>query len=209
MRQTRTFVARVADRLASFRWRSGGKRYFHLELSSRHRAYVAPMRAALGVTAILLGLSIAWIGIRTVAVFEELRQIEGRLDALRTQDRQLVVEAQAEGVDLSDPVLRQLPAEVGLANQLLAKRNFLWTRFLSGLEETIPPRVSIKNVRLDTGNSIIHLTGAAVTVEDITAFALKLQSHPVFQDPVLGQHHTGGDGLVEFDLKFKYRPAGA
>jgi hypothetical protein len=28
----------------------------------------------------------------------------------------------------------------------------------------------------------------------------------VFHDPVLGQHHLGNDGLVEFDLKLKYRP---
>jgi len=50
------------------------------------------------------------------------------------------------------------------------------------------------------------MTGAAVTVEDVTALTLKLQSHPVFHDPVLGQHHLGSDGLVEFDLKLKYRP---
>jgi hypothetical protein len=50
------------------------------------------------------------------------------------------------------------------------------------------------------------MTGAAVTVEDVTGFTLKLQSHPVFHDPVLGQHHLGGDGLVEFDLMLKYRP---
>ncbi|HEX9137839.1 MAG TPA: hypothetical protein VF905_12965, partial [Nitrospirota bacterium] len=68
--------------------------------------------------------------------------------------------------------------------------------------------VSIKGVRLDPESAVIHMIGAAVTVEDVTALTLKLQSHPVFHDPVLGQHHTGGDGLVEFDLKLKYRPQG-
>jgi Tfp pilus assembly protein PilN len=95
---------------------------------------------------------------------------------------------------------------VALANQLLTKRNFSWTQFLSGLEEAIPARVSIKSVRLDPASAVIHMTGAAVTVEDVTGFTLKLQSHPVFHDPVLGQHHLGGDGLVEFDLMLKYRP---
>jgi Tfp pilus assembly protein PilN len=102
--------------------------------------------------------------------------------------------------------LRQLPEEVSLANQLLAKRNFSWTQFLSGLEEVIPPRVSIKGVRLDPASAVIYLTGAAATVEDITALTLKLQSHAVFHDPVLGEHHLGSNGLVEFDLKLKYRP---
>jgi hypothetical protein len=27
----------------------------------------------------------------------------------------------------------------------------------------------------------------------------------VFHDPVLGEHHLGNNGLVEFDLKLKYR----
>ncbi len=110
---------------------------------------------------------------------------------------------------MSPASLQRLPAEVALANQLLAKRNFSWTQFLSGLEEAIPARVAIKSVRLDPGSAMIHLTGAAITVEDVTALALKLQNHPVFRDPVLGQHHAGSDGLVEFDLALKYRPRGA
>jgi Tfp pilus assembly protein PilN len=137
---------------------------------------------------------------------QDLQEIRIRIDQAHEQDQQLIKEAQAEGLDLSEGALRHLPAEVSLANQLLAKRNFSWTNFLSGLEEAIPPRVSIKGVRLDPASAAIHMTGAAVAVEDVTALTLKLQSHPVFHDPVLGQHHLGDDGLVEFDLKLRYRP---
>jgi type IV pilus assembly protein PilN len=199
---------RLADGLGSFRWQSGGNRYFHLELCTRHRAYVEPVRLVLLVGCAGVGLWMLWSLASTLIEWRDLAEFQARVDQVRAQDSQLIAAAQTEGIDLSDLSLRQLPAEVDLANQLLAKRNFSWTQFLSGLEEAIPPRVSIKGVRLDPGSAVIHMTGAAVTVEDVTALTLKLQTHPVFHDPVLGQHHTGNDGLVEFDLKLKYRPQG-
>jgi len=186
----------------------GSRSYFHVELGSRYRWYMAPARAALIGLCVLISLWIAWTIAHAVSVFSDRRDMQTRLDQIREQDRQLVTLAQQEGIDLSASSLQRLPSEVGLANQLLAKRSFSWTQFLSGLEEAIPQRVSIKSVRLDPASAMIHLTGAAVAVEDVTALALKLQNHAVFRDPVLGQHHTGGDGFVEFDLSLKYHPQG-
>ena len=201
MRKKISFMTRFADRIGSFRWQTGGTTYFHIELASRHRAYVAPARFVLQFAALGLSLWVSWSAAQTWIGLQDLKEIQARIDQTREQDQQLIKEAQAEGLDLSEAALLRLPAEVSLANQLLAKRNFSWTHFLSGLEEAIPPRVSIKGVRLDPASA-----GAAATVEDVTALTLKLQSHPVFHDPVLGQHHLGDDGLVEFDLKLKYRP---
>jgi Tfp pilus assembly protein PilN len=206
MQKRVSILTRLADRIGSFRWRTGGTAYFHLELGNRHRAYVTPVRCLLQIAAVGLGLLVLWGVVQALIGLQDLQQIQARLDQARQQDEELLKEAQGEGTDLSEPALRRLPAEVALANQLLAKRNFSWTHFLSGLEEAIPPRVSIKGVRLDAASAVIHMTGAAVTVEDVTTLTLKLQSHPVFHDPVLGQHHLGNDGLVEFDLKLKYRP---
>jgi Tfp pilus assembly protein PilN len=206
MRRKTSFLTGIADRIASFRWQTGGATYFHIELSSRHRGYVAPARLVLQVAALVLGLLVSWNVAQTWFAFRGLQDVQARLDQARDLDQQLLTDAQAEGFDLSEAAVRRLPAEVALANQLLAKRNFSWTHFLSGLEEAIPPRVSIKGVRLDPASAVIHMTGAAVSVEDVTALTLKLQSHPLFHDPVLGQHHLGNDGLVDFDLKLKYRP---
>jgi Tfp pilus assembly protein PilN len=206
MRKKTSLTTRFADRIGSFRWQTGGSTYFQIELGSRHRAYVAPARLLLRLAVLGLGIWVSWSAAQTWLAFQDLQELQSRLDQAREQDQQLIKEAQAQGFDLSEAALRQLPSEVALANQLLAKRNFSWTHFLSGLEEVIPPRVSIKGVRLDPASAVIHMTGAAATVEDVTALTLKLQSHPVFHDPVLGQHHLGNDGLVEFDLKLKYRP---
>jgi type IV pilus assembly protein PilN len=209
MRRQTSIIAHIANRIGSFRWQTAGARYFDLELGSRHRAYLAPVRLLLLSTALGLGVWVSLSAAEALYAFRDLHEIQARLDQARLHDQQLIAEARGDGIDLSEPALRQLPGEVALANQLLAKRNFSWTQFLSGLEEAIPARVSIKGVRLDPGSAVIHMTGAAVSVEDVTALALKLQSHPVFHDPVLGEHHIGGDGLVEFDLKLKYRPPGA
>jgi Tfp pilus assembly protein PilN len=124
------------------------------------------------------------------------------------QDQQLLAQAQQEGIDLSGPSLQQLPAEVTLANQLLTKRNFSWTQFLSALETAIPQQVSIKSIRLDPGNAVVHMKGLAVTVEDVAALTVALQNHAVFRDAVLGQDRVGPDGLVEFDLTLRYRQPG-
>jgi Tfp pilus assembly protein PilN len=206
MRRRISIITSIADRIGSFRWQTGGTKYFHLQLASRHRPYLAPLRVLFKATTVGLIVWACWSTAEALLAFQGLHETEARLNQARAQDQQLIDEARAAGIDLSEAALRQLPGEVALANQLLTKRNFSWTQFLSGLEEAIPPRVSIKSVRLDPASAVIHMTGAAVTVEDVTGFTLKLQSHPVFHDPVLGQHHLGGDGLVEFDLMLKYRP---
>ena len=146
-----------------------------------------------------------WDVAQTTVAYQQVYAKQARLEKVREQDQQLLGEAKQLDIDLSESSLQQLPAEVTLANQFLAKRNFSWTRFLSDLEEVIPPRVSIESVHLDPGSAIIHLTGSAVSVEGVTALTVKLQDHQTFHDPVLGQHRTGPTGLVEFDLMLRYR----
>jgi Tfp pilus assembly protein PilN len=197
----RILSGRVNPFARLFRKRS----YFHIELSSRYRWYVAPLRLVLMAVCGVVGTLMIWDVAQSIMAYQEAHAIQVGLERVREQDQQLLAEAKQEEIDLSEPSLQRLPAEVGLANQLLAKRNFSWTRFLSGLEEAIPPRVAIESVRLDPGSAVIHLTGSAVSLEDVTALTVKLQDHPTFRDPVLGQHRMGSTGLVEFDLMLRYR----
>jgi hypothetical protein len=122
----------------------GGARYFHIELSSRYRWYLAPARLMLVALSGIIGASIFWSVAQTVMTMRDLRDMQARVDHVRMQDHQLIVEAQQEGIDLSGPSLQQLSAEVGLANQLLTKRNFSWTQFLSALEAAIPQHVRFR-----------------------------------------------------------------
>ena len=186
----------------------GGARYFHIELSSRYRWYVMPARLALVALSGIIGIAILWSVTQTVITLRDRQDLQAGLDQVRMQDAQILAQAQQEGMDFSEPSLQQLPTEVSLANQLLTKRHFSWTQFLSTLEAAIPQQVSIKSIRLDPGSAVVHMTGSAVTVEDVTALTVTLQDHAIFHDPVLGQHRVGPDGLVEFDLTIRYRQPG-
>jgi len=209
MASGRTVLRGLAGRMSSVTVQPGGARYFHIELSSRYRWYVAPLRLVLIAMSGLIGVSILWSVTQTVLTMRDQHDMQIGLDRVRMQDQQLLAEAQQGGIDLTGPSLQQLPAEVSLANQLLTKRNFSWTQFLSALEAAIPQHVSIQSIHLDPGSAVVHMTGLAVTVEDVTALTVTLQDHPIFRDPVLGQHRVGPDGLVEFDLTLRYRQPGA
>jgi len=186
----------------------GGARYFHIELSSRYRWYVAPTRLVLVALSGVVGVAILWSVTQTAMTMRDRHDMQAGLDHVRIQDHQLLAGAQQESIDLSGPSLQQLPAEVSLANQLLTKRHFSWTQFLSALEAAIPQHVSIKSIRLDPESTVVHMTGLAVTVEDVTALTVTLQDHADFRDPVLGQHRVGPDGLVEFDITLRFRQPG-
>lgn len=181
---------------------------FDINLSTRHRPYIAPLRSALVGSCAVLVLAILWNVGQAVMGYQEASRVSRELERVRQQDGALVAEASREGLDLSDGVLPLLPTEVAFANQLLAKRMFSWTKFLTGLEQAIPPRVALTSVRLDAGGTVVHMTGAAVSLEDITAFMVGLQGHPSFKDPVLAQHRSGSSGLVEFDVTLRYRREG-
>ena len=208
MAPRRTFLRALTGRANSVLLMPGEARYFHIELSSRYRWYVAPTRLALVALSGIIGIAIFWCVIQIVMTMRDRRDMQAALDQVRMQDNQLLAHAQQEGMDLSGSSLQKLQMEVSLANQLLTKRHFSWTQFLSALEAAIPQHVSIKSIRMDPGSAVVHITGLAVTVEDVTALTVTLQDHAVFRDPVLGQHRVGPDGLVEFDLTLRYRQPG-
>lgn len=181
---------------------------FHINLSNRYRPAAAPLRTVLVVTCGVLLLGILWSLGQAALGYREARTIEAELNRVRQLDVQLVAEAREEGIDLSEEALKDLSVEVNLANQLLEKRMFSWTKFLAGLEQVIPARLALSSVQFDAGGTVVHLTGTAMSLEDITAFTVSLQDHPIFKDPVLAQHRVGTNGLVEFNVTLHYRQTG-
>jgi Tfp pilus assembly protein PilN len=196
------------QRLTCTRLKSGDDERVQINLCRRYRAAVAPLRLLLMGTCVLLASAILWSLAQAMATYQECRTIEAELDRVRQQDLSLIAEARREGGDVSEHALRQLSFEVELANQLLDKRKFSWTKFLTELEQTVPPRLALSSVRLDHAGTAVKLTGTAMSLEDITAFTLGLQNHATFKDPVLAQHRAASNGLVEFDVTVQYRRDG-
>ena len=182
-----------------------GDRLFILNLSGRYRWYIGPARALLILLSALLCLLMVWDLRQAWNIREESAVMAGALARVQEEDRELLAKVRRDGMDLSDAAIQLLPKEVAFANQLIAKRGFSWTRFLGELEQSIPPRIAVNSIRLDPSNSVVHLTGSALNLEDVTALTVMFQDHARFKDPVLGQHRDAGNGLVEFDLSLRYK----
>lgn len=192
----------VALRVGQPSARSG---VFAINLSSRYRWYLAPARLVIMLLAGVIGLGMLWDISQTWLVWQEIQSMESALSQVQNRNRELLKEAQREGLDLSEAALQVLPKEIEFANHLIEKRSFSWTRFLTELERAIPQRIAVNSIRLDPANATIMLTGSARALEDVTTLTVMFQDHPQFKDPVLGQHRVMGNGLVEFDLSLRYR----
>lgn len=201
-------VVRFFEPLKSMPLLRGADDQFQINLSRRYRPAVVPLRWLLIGSCILLVIGICWDLGHAILAYQESLTIQAELDRVRQQDLNLIAEARREGIDLSAEALKRLPSEVELANQLLGKRTFSWTKFLTELEQAIPPRLALSSVRLDQAGTMVRLTGTAVSLEDITTFTVGLQDHPTFKDPILAQHRVGPNGLVEFDVTVQYRREG-
>lgn len=180
---------------------------FRLNLSTRYRAYLGPMRLALLALAGALVLGIGW-DLRNLATMEaEAARTKPALARVHAQDREFVAQARREGIDLSDARLERLPRDVAFANQLIAERTFSWTKLLGELEETVPVGLAIDGVQHDLKKTVtIRLTGSAISLEAVTAFTLALSDHPAFYDPELVRHRLNDrTGVVGFNLHVGYR----
>lgn len=186
----------------------GADGQFQINLSRRYRPVVGPLRLLLIGSCVLLVMGIGWNLRQAILTYQASLTIQAELDRIRQQDLDLIAEARHEGIDLTEEALKRLPFEVELANQLLKKRTFSWTKFLTELEQAIPSRLVLSSVRLDQAGTMVRLTGTAMSLEDITAFTIGLRDHATFKDPILAQHRVGPNGLVEFDVTLQYRHEG-
>ncbi|MDF0665860.1 MAG: PilN domain-containing protein [Nitrospira sp.] len=202
-------VSRFVESLKSIPLLRGADDQFRMNLSRRYRPVVAPIRMLLIGSCVLLLTGISWDFRQVILTHQESLTIQVELDAVRQQDLDVIAEARQEGIDLSEEALKGLSLEVELANQLLEKRTFSWTKFLTELEQAIPSRLALNSVRLDQAGTMVRLTGIAMSLEDITSFTVGLQGHATFKDPILAQHRVGPSGLVQFDVTLQYRHEGA
>lgn len=198
----RTGIQRVLLRIGQSPPRD---RLFLVNLSRQYRWYIGPARVLIMAISGVLCLIMFWDLRQAWDIGQDNEAMTATLARVREQDRELLAKVSRQGMDLSDSAIQMLPKEVAFANQLIAKRGFSWTRFLSELEQSIPPRIAVNSIRLDPASSVVHLTGSALNLEDVTALTVMFQDHARFKDPVLGQHRDVGNGLVEFDLSLRYK----
>jgi hypothetical protein len=177
---------------------------FKINLSSHRGVPVGALRIAMLSLSLIFVALFVWDFQRLHEVMADTEFAEQGLTRARDQDSRLQAEARAEGLDLSDAAVEGMAKQVTFANQLIAKRAFSWTHFLGDLEEAVPPRIAINNVRLDAKEYSIALSGAASSLKDLTALIISLEDHPAFEDVALIQHQVQDNALVEFRLTVRY-----
>lgn len=159
-----------------------------------------------------------WWDSRVIA--ELAAQREHATERAQETNRQFVQQASQAGMNLSETRATELGHQVAFVNRLTEQRALSWTRFLSDLEEAVPPYISISSVALDFKETVITLNGTALTLKDLTTLVNKLDNHPAFQNVILSQHRflePGARGestspgkdetrTVEFTMTVTYRP---
>jgi len=187
------------------RFIGAGRVRLRINLSSRPYDTVGYSRAGLVLLSILLaGLIVG--DLRYAAVIRgQAADLELAVAAARMHDQRVEAQARGEGLELSEAALKRLPGDVTFANQLIAKRGFSWTRFLSDLEQATLPGLSIHSIRLNGKDSLISMGGAALTLKSLTAFIVSLEDHKAFLHAALSRHKIQENGQVEFDLTVEYQ----
>lgn len=165
--------------------------------------------------------SAAWFWLDSRRLDAEAVRYEQAKERVQEINRHFVEQAGLAGINVSETRIKSLPREVAFANQLLEKRAFSWTRFLSDLEEAVPHHISISSVTLNFKDNTITLNGAALSLKDLTALVSSLENHPAFKEVVLSQHRlqeeeataSGSKSVakeklrrIDFSLSVAYRP---
>ena len=179
-------------------------RPFTINLSIHREMYAGALRLVLMLLSLTFVGLLAWDVHHLQDVQATTERAEQALGRAADQDQRMQADGRAQGLDLSDAALQRLPRDVAYANQLIAKRAFSWTHFLGDLEEAIAPGVSINSIRLDLKDSIIALTGSAVSLKDLATLIIGLEDHAAFHDALLLQHRVQDTTLVDFNLTVHY-----
>ena len=187
-----------------------------ISLTSSGLGLVRVIQAALVVISILLFSGIGWVWWETQEAETEIHEYEESVSQVMETSRQFRQQAEAKGYNLSDQWIQALPQHVAFSRELASHQKFSWTQFLNDLETAVPARISIDAVALDFHHSTITLSGAALTLDDLSALLNNLEQHPAFQQVVLSNHKilkkndkTRKFSFFVFNLEVTYQPEGS
>jgi Tfp pilus assembly protein PilN len=155
-----------------------------MHLPMLHRSLAAHGFAVMHLAQWTLGAVVAgsivvtgWLWWDSRALNEQAAQYEGAAARIQEANRQFAQESARAGFDLSETRRKTLAQEVSFSRRVAEQHAFSWTQFLSALEETVPPRVSLNSVALAPKEAVISLNGSALALADVTAFVNALENH--------------------------------
>ncbi len=180
---------------------------FTINLASARPGVEAALRIGLALAAlVLLGAAIvqavAWQG-----GVRRLGELEAGIRRVEQAASRLAVPAGPAG-SAGAP----LEASVAAINDLLARKAFSWTGFLTDLEEAVPPRIAIHRItprwQGERPENLVDLAGEAASLQDLAALIMALEQAPQFGEAFLTHQQMRPEntdtGVVEFSLHVRY-----
>lgn len=163
------------------------------------------------ITGCCLALSVAfwWIG---TDLHKEIDALENQTHLIVNQTSQVVAEAKAEGMDLSDQAIQNIPQHISFVKQVRERVGFSWTQLLTDLESAVPESLMMSTVSLDEKTNTVLLNGSTQSLQDLTRLIHQLEKHQAFQDVILTQHAkkkehgTTNQSFIVFSMKVSYDP---
>ncbi len=138
----------------------------------------------------------------------EAEALEVRIEQTRTHKIKLQTRLQKTVNPLQQVSLDSLEDQISFANQLIIKKSFYWTQFLSDLEKQVPKKVAIRQIQPSFDKGRVKIAGSAKTLLTLTRFMTDLQSDKKFEDVLLLDQKPDLKARVKntirFTLTFRY-----
>ncbi len=164
---------------------------------------VAAALYALAFLGIVFAIGMVWWASdlrREVAALEEnVARVHQQTSRLREELRQA-------GFSPDDSAaVERLVKQVDGLNQVIDSKSFSWTALMNDLEAVVPRNVSIKSIRPDLKTKKVTFDGVALTLQDVTALMIALQTSGRFGDVFLQQQKATDENRTEFAIECVYR----
>ncbi len=184
----------------------------HLPLTAPGLAGLKYLQTLLAGVSVLLLLTSLWLWYQVQDIEDRIAELETAVVQTHNAYRKFRRQSETEGFDLSPARLQALRQEVTFANQVIQHQRFSWTQLLDDLERTTPQQISMESIVLNKES--LALSGAALTLQDLTAFVDQLKNHPAFHHVEISSHKsqrrsgriTGPATFIAFSLAVSYDP---
>lgn len=156
-----------------------------------------------------LTFSFFWVG---TTLHENIDALETQIYTTISDTTEIVAQAQARGMDLSDQAIKKIPGNISFIKQVRERVGFSWTQLLTDLEAAVPGRLTMSTVSLDEKTNTVLLNGSTPSLQDLNQLIHHLEKHPAFHDVILTQHakkknnDSPSSSLIVFSMKVSYDP---
>lgn len=165
---------------------------------------VKPVAGAMWLAAAALAALAWWL-------IDDAAQVRGDLPQLRTRLERVAAEKSTIAAPLAAPPAQELAEmrdRIAKINASAQTKGLPTLALLAELEKQLPPDAWLTSVHHRAAEGEVTLVAAAAGTDSLSAFLLKLEGDPVFDEAMLMRElRPGGSGPnVQYEIRLKVRP---